>query len=151
MATKLRRSMIFLLSVAVATVTASIFSTQFVISALGKAGAPVGFGDRMSMTAYDVANLGPVYGMFILIGLLIAFLAAGLVYKKVQTKRPLIYIVAGMVCFVVMLHLMKAVFFGVPIIAGARSGIGLLFQAIAGGIAGYVFAKLTTPKPAEDA
>ncbi|NNC38822.1 MAG: hypothetical protein EX271_04415 [Acidimicrobiales bacterium] len=143
----LRRPLVFILSVVVATVLASIFSTQFVIGDLGKAGAPVGFGDRLSMTAYDIVNLGKLYGIFIFIGLLIAFLAAGLIYWKAQTKRPLIYIVAGMMCFVVMLHLMKLVFFGVPIIAGARSIIGLAFQAIAGGIAGYVFARLTTPKP----
>lgn len=145
-----RRPLVFMLSVLIATVVATIFSTQFVIHDLGKAGAPVGFADRMSMTFYDIANMGPVYGMFILIGLIIAFLAAGWVYKKAQMKRPLIYIVAGMICFIVMLFLMQAVFFGVPIIAGARSGIGLLFQAIAGGIAGFVFAKLTTPKLKED-
>lgn len=141
----LRRPLIFILSVVLATVIASFFSTQFVIGDLAKVGAPIGFSERLSMTAYDAVNLGKLYGVFIFIGLFIAFLAAGLFYKITQTKRPLIYVVAGMVCFIVMLQLMKAVFFGVPIIAGARSGVGLIFQALAGGIAGLFFANFTKP------
>lgn len=144
----LRRPLVFLLSVVIATILASVFSTQFVIGDLATAGAPVGFSERLSMTTYDAINLSQLYGVFIAIGLLIAFLAAGLVYRKAQIKRPLIYIVAGMACFIVMLYLMKAVFFGVPIIAGARSSLGLAFQALAGGIAGYVFARLTPANPA---
>lgn len=145
----LRRPLAFIFSVLIATLIASIFSTQFVFAGLADAGAPIGFGDRLSMTVYDAINLGKLYGVFIFIGLLIAFLAAGLVTRKAQTKRPLIYVVAGMVCFIVMLYLMKAVFFGVPIIAGARSGLGLAFQALAGGVAGYIFARLTPPGQSE--
>ncbi len=84
-----------------------------------------------------------LYAIFITIGLLIAFLVAGLMTRKINKKRRLIYTLAGAACFIVMLYLMKAVFFGVPIIGGARSTLGLSFQALAGGIAGYVFAKLT--------
>ncbi|PHQ59265.1 MAG: hypothetical protein COC03_06295 [Robiginitomaculum sp.] len=135
--------LVFILSVIIATLVASLFSTQFVIAALENSGAQVGWGDRLDMTLYDLGHLGLVYGIFISFGLLISFLAAALVHHFAKTKRPLIYVVAGMTCFVVMLYLMQAVFFGVPIIAGARSTLGLAFQASAGGIAGYVFAKLT--------
>ncbi len=135
--------LVFILSVIIATLVASLFSTQFVIAALENSGAKVGWGDRLDMTLYDLGHLGLLYAVFIFIGLAIAFLFAALVYRFAKTKRPLIYVVAGMTCFVVMLYLMQAVFFGVPIIAGARSGVGLAFQALAGGIAGYVFAKLT--------
>ncbi len=137
----------FFASLIVATGLASIFSTQFVIAGLKNAGAHVDMGQRISMTQYDLINMGPRYGFFILIGLAIAFLAAHLIHRQVKKKRPLIYILAGAACFIVMLYLMKAVFFGVPIIGGARSILGLSFQALAGGIAGYLFAKLTTPKP----
>ena len=140
--------LVFILSVIIATLVASLFSTQFVIAALENSGAQVGWGDRLDMTLYDLGHLGLVYGIFISIGLLVAFLVAGLVHHFAKTKRPLIYVVAGMACFVVMLYLMQAVFFGVPIIAGARSTMGLAFQALAGGIAGYVFAKLTGVKKA---
>jgi len=142
--------LVFILSVIIATLVASLFSTQFVIAALESSGAQVGWGDRLDMTLYDLGHLGLVYGIFISIGLLVAFLVAGLVHTIAKTKRPLIYVVAGMTSFVVMLYLMQAVFFGVPIIAGARSTMGLAFQALAGGIAGYVFAKLTGVKMAAE-
>ena len=136
----------FILSVLIATLLATLFSTQFVIGGLEDVGAKISFGTRLDMSLYDLSHLGRVYGIFILIGLGIAFPVAALVYRFAKTKRPLIYIIAGMTCFVVMLYLMQAVFFGVPIIAGARSGLGLTFQALAGGISGYVFAKLTERK-----
>jgi len=136
----------FILSVVAATLLATVFSTQFVIAGLTQAGAEISWGQRLNMTLHDLSRLGPLYAIFIFIGLAIAFLAAGLVYRFAKTKRPLIYVVAGMACFVIMLYLMQAVFFGVPIIAGARSTMGLAFQALAGGLAGYVFAKLTARK-----
>lgn len=135
--------LIFILSVLAATVVACMFSTQFVIAALEGSGADVSWAARLDMTLYDLGHLGLVYGIIIFIGLAIAFPVAALIYRFVKTKRPLIYAAAGMASFVVMLYLMQAVFFGVPIIAGARSTMGLAFQALAGGIAGYVFACLT--------
>ncbi len=135
--------LVFILSVLIATLLATLFSTQFVITGLEGAGAKVGLGDRLDMTFYDLGHLGRLYGIFIFIGLGIAFLCATIVHRFAKTKRPLIYVVAGMACFVIMLYLMQVVFFGVPIIAGARSGLGLAFQALAGGLAGYVFARLT--------
>ena len=135
--------LMFILSVVIATVVATLFSTQFVIAGLEGAGAVIGLGDRIDMSFYDLSHLGRLYGIFIFIGLGIAFLFAALIHHFAKTKRLLIYIVAGTACFVVMLYLMQAVFFGVPIIAGARSGVGLACQALAGGIAGYVFARLT--------
>ncbi len=135
--------LVFILSVIVATLLATLFSSQFVIHALEQSGANIGWGDRLDMTLFDLGHLGRIYGIIIFIGLLIAFLAAGLVHRFAKTKRKLIYVVAGMSSFVVMLYLMQAVFFGVPIIAGARSMLGLAFQALAGGLAGYVFARMT--------
>jgi len=133
----------FVISVVLATLLATLFSTQFVIAGLTQAGAEISLGERLNMTLYDLGHLGRLYGIFILIGLAIAFLAAALVYRFAKTKRALIYVVAGMACFVVMLYLMQAVFFGVPIIAGARSTMGLIFQVLAGGLGGYMFARLT--------
>ncbi len=138
--------LIFILSALIATLVASLFSTQFVIAALESSGAHVGWGARLNMTLYDLGHLGLLYGIFIFIGLAIAFLVAALIHRFVKTKRPLIYVLAGMTCFVVMLYLMQAVFFGVPIIAGARTTMGLVFQALAGGLAGYVYARLTTQR-----
>jgi len=48
----------------------------------------------------------------------------------------------------VMLWAMEQVFFGVPIVAGARDGFGLILQMLAGGVGGFIFAKLSSPKTA---
>jgi len=48
----------------------------------------------------------------------------------------------------VMLWAMEQVFFGVPIVAGARDGFGLILQMLAGGVGGFIFAKLTSLKTA---
>ena len=135
----------FLASVIAATVLACLFQTQFVISGLNQIGGNIDMAERLKMTGYDIAHLSRLYGIFIAIGLLIAFIAAALFFRMIKAKRTVIYVVAGMCCFIVMLFLMKQVFFGVPIIAGARTGLGLAFQALAGGIAGYLFARLTAP------
>ena len=146
----LRRPLIFILCVVIATVLASIASTQFVLADLATAGAPVDLGTRLSMTVYDVINLGPSYGIFIAIALLLAFLASGWASKKTGMSRSLIYCVAGGVSFIVMFFCMKAAFFGIDLIAGSRSGLGKGAQALAGVIAGFIFAKLTPPKHTSD-
>lgn len=120
-----------------------IFQTQNIISRLGNLDANVSFGERLSMTTYDIIHLGSLYGIFIAIALAIAFLASGLAYRFAKFGRPIIYAVAGGVAVLVMLFLMKRAFFDVHIIAGARDGLGISLQMLAGAIGGFVFAKLT--------
>lgn len=120
-----------------------IVQTQFVLSALAGAGAQVSPGDRLSMTLADIAGLGPLYLVFIVIGFVIAFLAGALVVRFTPLPRALVYGAAGAVCMFVMLALMREVFFGVPVIAGARSLAGELSQAICGALAGVFYAWVT--------
>jgi len=117
--------------------------TQNVIARLGNLGADVGFGDRLSMTAYDISHLGSLYGIFIAIALAIAFLAGGVVFRVAKFGRPLIYSVAGGIAILIMLFAMKRAFFDIHIIAGARDGLGITLQMLAGVIGGWVFAHLT--------
>ena len=136
----------FLLASGVVTVLASIFSTQRVVSGLGAIGGKVGLGDRLSMTAYDAMHFGSLYWIFISLAFLLAFISAWLLHKGVKFGRPVIFTVAGMAAMLVMLLAMEQVFFGVPIVAGARDSFGFLLQMFAGGIGGFVYAKLTTSK-----
>lgn len=142
----LNRIIAFIVSALVATVLANIFSTQFVIAGLNANGGDIGMNGRLSMTAHDLLNFGPLYAVFITLGLAIAFLAGSIVYRFAKTGRTLVYVVAGIVCFIVMLWAMKNVFFGVPVVAGARSMLGVIFQTLAGAAAGYIFARMTAPK-----
>ena len=131
---------------ATAMLIASFFSTQKVIGSLDDIGGNVLFSDRISMTIYDAIHFGSLYWGFITVAFLIAFIAAWALHKGVKFGRPIIFIVAGSVAMLVMLLAMERVFFGVPIVAGARDNLGVLLQMLAGGIGGFIFAKLTTPK-----
>ena len=121
----------------------SLCRPSFVLSALDGAGASVSAGDRISMTLADITGLGPLYLVFILIGFLIAFLAGALVVRFTPLPRTLVYAAAGAVCIFVMLLLMREVFFGVPVISGARSLAGEISQAVCGAAAGAFFAWTT--------
>lgn len=123
-----------------------VLQTQNVISRLDGIGADINLGERLSMTAYDVIHLGGLYGIFIALALIIAFLAGGGVYRIAKFGRPVVYIVAGAIAMVVMLFAMQKVFFGVPLIAGARSGFGIAMQMLAGGMGGYMFARVSQTK-----
>lgn len=135
------------ISVVVCVILASFFSTQRVISALGDMGASIDFGSRLSMTVYDIIHFGTLYGVFVLIAFIVAFIAGGLVFRMAKVGRPIVFITAGAVAMLVMLLSMQTVFFGVPIVGGARDTVGLVLQMVAGAFGGYVFHRLSANKP----
>jgi len=137
----------WLIAVLVTVSLAVIFQTQNVIARLNAIGGEIGFSDRLSMTVSDLLHLGLRYAIFIAIALLIAFLASGLVFRFIKFGRPIIYITAGAIAMLVMLFAMKAQFFDIHIIAGARDGFGIALQMLAGAVGGFVFSKMTRPKP----
>ena len=122
------------------------FQTQNVLAKLNAVGADVGFADRIMMTGYDIFHLGSVYIIFVGIAFAVAFLAGGVVYRIAKVGRPIIYSVAGAAALLVMLMLMKEVFFNTHVIAGARDTFGLGLQMLAGGLGGFVFVRVSRPK-----
>ncbi len=124
-------------------IVGSAISTQRVIGSLTEIGASVSLSQRLSMTLYDLIHFGTLYGAFICLAFIAAFLAGGLVFRIAKFGRPIVYIVAGAAAMLVMLILMQKVFFGVPIVAGARDDLGLGLQMLAGGVGGYVFHRLS--------
>jgi len=126
----------------------SIISSNRVINSLGSLGAESHFLDRLSMSFYDLTHFGTLYAIFIFLALAIAFSIASGVFKLAGFGRTVVYIIAGATAIFVMLWAMEQVFFGVPIVAGARDTAGLLFQMLAGGIGGFIFARMSAPKPA---
>ena len=129
-------------STIITAISASVISSQRVINALNDIGGQIGIGDRMSMTFYDIAHFAPLYGLFILFGFLIAMLTAKIVSDHFPEKRNIVFICAGATSMLVMLLLMQMVFFGVPIVAGARDGFGLFLQCLCGALGGYIFYRL---------
>ena len=123
-----------------------LLQTQNVLARQKAIGAEFSFGDRISMSLYDLMHLGSLYIIFVAIGSLVAYLAGLLVYRLAGFGRPVVFAVAGAIAMLVMLFLMKEAFFGVHLIAGARDGLGIGLQMLAGGLGGLLFERITRQK-----
>lgn len=141
-----RVAIAYLVAVIAMAASGTIVQTQFVLGALSDVGADIALSDRVSMTIADLAGFGPTYAGFIAIGFAVAFLAGWAVIRLTSLPRGAVYGAAGAVCMGLMLVLMEKVFFGVPVIAGARTGAGFAAQVVLGGLWGWVFALLARQK-----
>ena len=139
----LRRIWAWLIATIVCTGLAAFMSSQLVLNALPDPEGQIGFSERVSTFIYDVHHFGSLYGIFIFVAFLIAFLAGGILRRFVKFGRPIVYMTAGAMAMLIMLVSMKQVFFGVAIVAGARDAFGLGLQMLAGAVGGYVFAYLS--------
>jgi len=127
----------------IAALMGVIIQTQNVIGRLRNLGADIAFGERISMTVYDINHLGSLYSPIIAATFAIAFLVGGIIYHFTKFGRRIIYAVAGGTAILVMLFAMKEAFFDVHLIAGARDAFGITLQVLAGTLGGWVFAHLT--------
>lgn len=121
----------------------TFIQTWFVLEDLERIGAPITAGTRLDMHLDDLVGFGPAYAGLSTFGFLIAFAAADLVKRKVSLSRYLVFPVAGAACLALMLFLMETVFFGTPVIAGARHFTGTAVQIGLGAFAGLIGAILT--------
>lgn len=124
-----------------ASLLGSIFSSQFVLLELQTIGVDISMQTRLSMTVSDLAilqTLGPAFGA----ALLVAFLVAGACVKFIGGNRSFWHVFGG-ACAVTTLLLIMSWQLQLMPIAGARSNLGILFQAIAGASGGWLFARLT--------
>ena len=131
----------FIAAVLTSAIFSSIFSTQFVIAGLQDIGVDIPLSVRLRMTLEDFSILETLL-MVISACFLVGFLVAGLCASKLNGNRTVWYMVAGACAFFLTFLLLEAVLQLMPI-AGARTWFGLLTQAFAGLIGGYVFARLT--------
>lgn len=134
----------FVAAVLFSSVLGSIFSTQFVVASLQSVGAEISFGTRLSLTMKDLGILQTL-SLAIAASFFIAFIIAGALHNLVGGNRTFWFIFAGLSSITCLLLLMSWHLQLMPI-AGARSNLGLAFQALAGGIGGWLFSKLTKPK-----
>ncbi|SIN59830.1 hypothetical protein SAMN02745824_0367 [Parasphingorhabdus marina DSM 22363] len=114
-------------------------NSQFVMNAHG---VPVSWGDRLNMTLFDISNM-LAYLAIIAVSFLIAFLIARVIKRFLPNMADIAYPIAGAAAMGTALGLMYMIFQTVPI-SGARSTAGFLAQMIAGGIGGWIFAKVAS-------
>ena len=114
-----------------------IVNSQFVMNAHG---VPISFSERLNMTAFDISNM-VLYFVVILVSLLLGFLIATVVKRFLPSLSGAAFPVAGAAAIGTALGLMYIMFQTVPI-SGARSALGFFSQVIAGGVGGWIFAKI---------
>lgn len=135
------RLLAFLAAVVTAAVLGSVFSTQFVIAALGSIGVVVPIDVRLATTVRDFGIL-PTLVPAVTACFLIGFLIAGLCAAKIGGSRRLWFALAGGSALVCELLIMEATL-GLMPVAGARTYPGLAAFGVAGAVGGWLYARLT--------
>ena len=131
----------YLAAVAAAAVLGCAASTQFTLNGLGGFGIDVPLADRLSATVHDIIGMGPLYALIAAVAFLPAFVLATVLLRWVPGPRPFWFAVAGGAAIVTAILVIRY-FVGGTIIGGARMPLGLLGQALACGVAGWLFARV---------
>jgi hypothetical protein len=142
-----QRSVAFGLAVVATSVLGAIAHSQFIATAVSRLGHPVPIGDRISWASHDALGMFTTYAPIIVIAFVIAFFVAALVVRRLPHLRNLGYALAGAIAIVVALVVMKQLL-DVTGIASARSTLGVVAQAIAGAVGGWVFAVVSRERRA---
>ena len=136
---------IYLASVLAAYILAVAGASWHVANRLASMGVPLDAGERMAMTARDLAGMAGMFVPIIAFGFLVAFLVTALLCRWPRALRPMaclaLYALAGfaaLVCVHVTLHLAL----GLTPVAVARTVTGLLGQGLAGAVGGLVYRHL---------
>ena len=133
---------IYLASVLTAYFLAVVGASWHVADRLASMGVTLDAGERLAMTARDLAGMAGMFVPIIAFGFLLAFLVTALLCRWPRALRPTVclalYALAGfvaLVCIHVTLHLA----FGLTPVAVARTVPGLIGQGLAGAVGGFVY------------
>lgn len=119
-------------------VLASVAATQWILGSLAQMGYEVSASQRLITTAQDLLGTLPSYGLIIAVAMAIGLSVASGVAKFLPTLRGFGLVVAGVLALAGVHLIMQQVLHVSPI-AAARTMGGLLAQALAGGIGGYLY------------
>jgi hypothetical protein len=131
----------FLAAIVTADVLACIGSTQFVLAGLTNMGMDVSIAVRFSATIHDVVGMAPPYAVVIAVAFLLAFAFSALLLRWIPGSRVLWYSASGTVAIIAALLIVEFQLGGM-LVGGARTPMGLAVQGLAGGLGGWVFARL---------
>ena len=137
-------------------------SLEFSSTEVGEADAPVDVDmediamefditmvQRLDAALHDVTHMTDIYLPVIAVSFLIAMPVATLIIKYVPNLRLIGYVLAGAVGLVA-IHVIMKMLLGFSGIAPTRTIVGLLAQAIAGGVGGYLFHLLSLKRTTAD-
>jgi hypothetical protein len=132
----------FIISILIASVLACIFSTHFVLEGLHGIGVEINLTDRLLMTIFDLGMIR-ILGIVFACCFLAAFIVAAICHRFLPGNRTFWFSVGGATSIGVLLFSFDVFLGGMPI-AGARTLPGLFFQCLAGGLGGWLFAKMSS-------
>lgn len=124
--------------------------SQFNASSVASLGVDVGVGDRLYTFSRDLVGMSGSYLPLIAIGFAIALPVARFALLPFIKKPLLLFPLAGFVA-VLTIHLLLKMLLGISAIAPTATLIGLITQALAGAVGGYVFVRSGSPGLMRDA
>jgi len=128
----------FLVAVIAAYILGAIFISQGNIASIVAMDFDITLAQRFEAAIHDVTHMTDIYLPIIAVSFLIAMPVATLIIKYVPNLRTIGYVLAG-AAGLVAIHLIMKMVLGFSGIAPTRTIVGLLAQAIAGGVGGYLF------------
>jgi hypothetical protein len=128
----------FLAAVIAAYVLGAIFVSQGNIASIVAMDFDVSVAQRFDTALHDVTNMTDIYLPVIAVSYLISMPVATFLIKYAPQLRMLLYVLAGATGLLV-IHLILKLVLGISGIAPTRTLVGLIAQAIAGGVGGYLF------------
>jgi hypothetical protein len=128
----------FLAAVIAAYILGAIFISQGNIASVVAMGFDISVAQRFDAALHDVTHMTNIYLPVIAVSYLIAMPVATFMIKYVPHQRMILYVLAGAVGLVT-IHLLLKLLLGISGIAATRTVVGLIAQAIAGGVGGYLF------------
>ncbi|MEM1401980.1 MAG: hypothetical protein AAGG55_01505 [Pseudomonadota bacterium] len=134
----LRSVIAFFPAVISAYLIGSVLATQVILAEVASLGLPITLRDRLHATGHDVLGLATSYLPLMLIAFVIAIPVASYLSRLLPKQQAALFSLAGIVA-VTALHLIMEAVLGLNGIAAVREWHGLVLQAAAGGIGGYLF------------
>ena len=128
----------FLAAVIATYVLGAIFISQGNIANIIAMNFEVTMAQRFDAAIHDVTHMTDIYLPVIAVSFLISMPVATLIIKYVPHLRMIGYVLAG-AAGLFALHLIMKMVLGLSGIAPTRSVVGLIAQALAGGVGGYLF------------
>ncbi|HSX61061.1 MAG TPA: hypothetical protein VLF18_12730 [Tahibacter sp.] len=138
-----RRAAAFALALLACAAVGSVAQTQFNLGDLSALGVEIPFPVRAQTTVRDLAGFAPLYALVVAVGLLPAFIVAGLLSGTAGSRRAPLYLLAGGVAVWASLQSANALA-GVPVLVFAtRHAAGLACLVAGGVLAGWIYQRRT--------
>lgn len=142
-----RIALAFVAAVLATYVVGCIAATQGALGMLPAIAQPIAMDVRLTTTMQDLVGMLPAYAPLIAAALVAGFMVARVIVSRLPSLRTLGYVLAGATAMLAMHLIMPITIDGIVPVAATRSTIGLLLQVMAGGVGGWLFARLTAMQP----